>query len=217
MPADEGCWVEYACRPRLDAAAGPRAQQRAAAAAAVVQVSDRIRIQSCGRKPPWPPRRPHDRPDPRAQIPGSLRHRPFGAVRAPARPRALPLHPPALQSLDAAGPVQRARLPVLGRARESVPGRRPVSRARPALRAVDDAPRGGAEPLRRRPHQGRARQQRRRLQFVLQARLEALLRQVVRRSAALGAGAVPAHRGAARDHSLGQGRDVRDPRARTRT
>ncbi len=53
-------------------------------------------------------------------------------------------------------------------------------------------PRRGAEPLRRGPHPGRARQQRRRLQFVLQARLEALLRQVVRRSAALGAGAVPA-------------------------
>ena len=108
----------------------------------------------------------------------------FGALRAPARPRAVPFHPPALQSLDAAGAVQRARLPVFGRARESIPGRRPVSRPRPALRAVDDAPRRGAEPLRRGSHPGRTRQQRRRLQFVLQARLEALLRQVVRRSAA---------------------------------
>ena len=84
----------------------------------------------------------------------------------------------------------------------------------PLSRAVDDDPRGGAAPLRRRPHPGRARQQRRRLQFVLQARLEALLREVVRRPARLGAGAVSEDGGAARDDSLGQGGDVRDPRAR---
>ena len=157
---------------------------------------------------------PHARPDPRAQIPDPVRHPGLGAVRAPARPRAIPLHPPALQSFDAARAVQRARLPVLGRAREGVPGRTAVSRARAAARAVDDDPRRGAAPLRRGPHPGRAREQRRRLQLVLQARLEALLREVVRRSAGFGGGAVSENGGAPRDDPVGQGGDVRDPRAR---
>ncbi len=61
--------------------------------------------------------------------------------------------------------------------------------------------RRGAAALRRRPHPRRREVQRPRLQFVLPARLEALLRQVVRRAAAFGAGAVPEDRGAGRSRS----------------
>ena len=127
---------------------------------------------------------------------------------------ALPLHAAAVQSFDAAGAVQRAHVPLLGRARDRLPGPRAVSRACPAARELDDAARRGAAAVRRRPHPRCARQQRRRLQFLLQARLEALLRQVVRGPAALGTGALPEDGGAAVGHPVGQGGDVRDPRAR---
>src|SRR5436305_5734158 len=57
-PADGGCWVEYAFRTKLDAAPGHGCSNRAPAAGSVLQASDRIRIQPCGRKLPWPQRRP---------------------------------------------------------------------------------------------------------------------------------------------------------------
>ncbi len=66
-----------------------------------------------------------------------------------------------------------------------------VPRAEEAVRQLADAARGSDAALRRGPHPRRGEIQRPGLQFVFPARLEALLRQVVRRSAAVGDGAVP--------------------------
>ena len=67
--------------------------------------------------------------------------------------------------------------------------------------------------VRRRPHPRAGQVQRHRLPFLLQGRLQALLREVVRRAAAVGESAVPEDRGARHRDSLRQRGDVRDAAA----
>src|SRR5690349_24461181 len=112
---------------------------------------------------------------PGTSLPPALSFPGVCAVRAPARPRALQLRAAALQSLDAARALQQPDVPVLRGAAEADPGCVAVSRARGGPQALADDPRRGAAPLRRGLRARRPAQQRHRLQFLLHARLEALL------------------------------------------
>ena len=217
-PADGGCWVEYAFAAAFGCSRGPQAadagRRRRAPEPWRKSLIELVFDRAAGNLR-CPRGVSHARRDPRAQIPGPLRDRRSRRSTCTCAAASDSVSPASssitrrcsrrtTRSSSCSRPCPRRRSRTCGRFPELAPLREQWTMIREEAQ----------QPLRRGPHPRRARQQRRRLQFVLQARLEALLRQVVRRSAALGAGAVPAHGGAPRDHSLGQGRDVRDPRAR---
>src|SRR6185437_9508793 len=87
----------------------------------------------------------------------------------------------------------------------------------PAAGELAGNPRRGDPPVRRGLYPRRREEQRRQLQQLLQARLEALLPEVVRRAAGFGRSPVPANGGLAEIDPQREGGDVRAAAARQQT
>ncbi len=136
------------------------------------------------------------RDPPRPQVHRVLSVHRVGGVRALRGRVRHPLLAPADRPFVADRAVQRADVRCSPRCRTGRSSTSPRSPSSQLCRQLADDPRRGARAHSPRPHPRREQVQRHRLPFALPPRLQALLREVVRRAAAVGAGAVPEDRGA---------------------